>query len=69
MYYTDGRRAVLTLANVPSLRLWLPRCADASGPGLAQTFARAVRWSLPKEGRERAAKRAARSGFRKPDDQ
>jgi hypothetical protein len=58
MYYTDGRRVVLTLADVP---IFSPLATQVRGrveARVAQTFARAVRWSLPKEGRERAAKRA-----------
>jgi hypothetical protein len=57
-YYTDGRRIVLTLANV---LVFSPLATQVRGPALAsaaQTFSRAVRWTLPKEGRERAAKRA-----------
>ena len=58
MYYTDGRRVVLTLANVPVFSPLATQVRGRAGARVAQTFARAVRWSLPKEGRERAAKRA-----------
>ena len=58
MYYTDGRRAVLTLANVPVFAPLATQVRGRVGARAAQTFARVVRWSLPREGRERAAKRA-----------
>ncbi len=57
MYYTDGRRAVLTLANIPVFAPFFTHVRGRFGAKLAQTFARAVRWRLPKEGLERAAKR------------
>ncbi|MGH2516615.1 MAG: hypothetical protein ACRDHP_13245, partial [Ktedonobacterales bacterium] len=52
-YYTDGRRAVLELADVPVLPLGI----QVRGPLAARTtkaLGRALRWRLPKRGRDRA---------------
>ena len=57
MYYTDGRRAVLTLANTPVFALLFTHVRGRLGARLAQTFGRALRWRLPREGLERAARR------------
>lgn len=52
-YYTDGRRSVLELANVAVL----PLGRQVRGPLAAhatKALARALRWRLPKRGRDRA---------------
>lgn len=53
IYFTDGRVAVLTLANVPVI---LPFEDDVHGPliGPAKVVERLFRWRLPKVGRLRA---------------
>ncbi|MGO8947388.1 MAG: LssY C-terminal domain-containing protein [Ktedonobacterales bacterium] len=61
MYYTDGRRAVLTLANIPVFAPLFTHTRGRLGAKLAQTFARAAHWRLPKEGLERAARRRQES--------
>ncbi|MGH2487362.1 MAG: LssY C-terminal domain-containing protein [Ktedonobacterales bacterium] len=53
-YFTDGRVAVLTLANVPVLS---PLATQVRGPleaGVAKALSRATRWRLPQSGRSRA---------------
>lgn len=53
-YYTDGRVAVLTLADVPVLS---PLATQVRGPleaAVAKALSRATRWRLPKGGRSRA---------------
>jgi hypothetical protein len=57
MYFTDGRRAVLTLANIPVFTPLATQIRGRLGAQVARSFSRVVRWRLPKEGRERAAKR------------
>jgi hypothetical protein len=57
MYFTDGRRAVLTLANIPVFAPLATRIRSRLGAQVARSFSRVVRWRLPKEGLERAARR------------
>lgn len=58
-WFTDGRVAVLTLANV-----WAPITAtqvrSPLGARITQLFAGMWRWSLPRSGRERAQRERAR---------
>lgn len=54
VYVTDGRVAVLTLADVPVLS---PVATQVRGPiagGVAKALSRATRWRLPQSGRSRA---------------
>lgn len=53
-YFTDGRRAVLTLANVPVLAPLATHVRSPFGLALAHIFARLLRGRLPAAGRERA---------------
>lgn len=58
-YYTDGRIAVLELANVPVL----PIGTQVRGPlaaGITKTAAKALRWRLPRRGRDRAKQQEER---------
>lgn len=53
-YFTDGRVAVLTLADVPVLA---PIATQVRGPiagGAAKALSRLTRWRLPQSGRSRA---------------
>jgi hypothetical protein len=59
MYYTDGRRAVLTLANIFVFAPIATQVRGRFGARVAQIYGRALRWRLPKAGRDRAAKREA----------
>lgn len=58
-WFTDGRVAVLTLANI-----WVPivstQVRGALGARLARTWAGLWRWRLPRRGRERAQRERAR---------
>ncbi|PWT77109.1 MAG: hypothetical protein C5B60_03225, partial [Chloroflexi bacterium] len=56
MYFTDGRRVVLTLANIPVFAPLATQIRGRLGAQVARSFSRVVRWRLPKEGLERAAK-------------
>jgi hypothetical protein len=58
-YFTDGRIAVLELANVPVL----PIATQVRGPliaGATKIVAKGLRWRLPKRGRERAKQQRRR---------
>lgn len=59
VYFTDGRRVVLSLANIAVFTPVFIRVRGRLGARLAQTFARVLRARLPKEGLERAARRRA----------
>jgi hypothetical protein len=59
MYYTDGRRVVLTLANI---FVFAPITTQVRGrfeARLAQASGKVLRWRLPKAGRTLAAKHKA----------
>jgi hypothetical protein len=58
-YFTDGRVAVLTLANVPVSPL-VTQVRGPAGARLARGVARLFRWRLPRRGRERAERQRAR---------
>ncbi len=53
-WHTDGRIAELTLANVPVLVPLVDNVRSPLGARLAHAGARALRWLLPKAGRQRA---------------
>jgi LssY C-terminus len=57
MYFTDGRRAVLSLANIPVFAPIATQIRGRLGAQVARSFSSVVRRRLPKEGLERAAKR------------
>jgi LssY C-terminus len=57
MYFTDGQRAVLTLANIPVFAPLATRIRGRLGAQAARSYSRLVRWRLPKEGLERAERR------------
>jgi hypothetical protein len=66
MYSTDGRRVVLTLANI---FVFAPITTQVRGrfeARLAQVSGKVLRWRLPKAGRTLAAKREASVGRDKP---
>ncbi len=57
IYFTDGRRIVLTLANIPVFTPLTTQVRGRMGARLAQIGARVLRSRLPREGRRRAAER------------
>lgn len=58
-YFTDGRVAVLTLADVLVSPL-ATQVRSPAGARLARSLARLFRWRLPQRGRDRAAQQQAR---------
>lgn len=60
-YYTDGRIAVLLLANVPVLPIATQVRSPLAGQA-AKVIERGLRWRLPRRGRERAKRRGQREG-------
>ena len=66
VYFTDGRRVVLTLANIFVFAPITTRVRGRFAARLAQVSGRVLRWRLPKAGRTLAAKHEASSGRGKP---
>jgi hypothetical protein len=56
-YHTDGRRAVMTLADIFTFGPLTTQVRSPLGARIARSIAGALRWRLPKQGRERAQKR------------
>jgi hypothetical protein len=55
-YHTDGRVAVLELANVPVLLPLATQVRGSLSARVVQVASRTLRWRLPRRGRERAAR-------------
>ncbi len=56
-YHTDGRRAVMTLAQITVLAPVVKQVRGRLASRIAKAAFSALRWRLPQEGRDRAAKR------------
>jgi hypothetical protein len=66
VYFTDGRRVVLTLANIFVFAPITTQVRGRFAARLAQVSGRLLRWRLPKAGRDRVAKHETSLGRGKP---